>query len=172
MAMAGRKPLNSAIFMKVRSQVILRATAGDIEIRTDVVRLCELVEQLKSDGSLNKFVMRALLNQMRSEEQSSFTPQAEGGQTQERASVVESEPVQSTVVQLQSYMQPTAAPVQEQPRAAPDPVVPVQLPTAEMIIESAMQSLETQRTEVQSELPARTRRKMGGNAMKAMGTVD
>ncbi|WP_219096302.1 hypothetical protein [Pseudomonas sp. UMAB-40] len=173
MAMAGRKPLNSAIFMKVRSQVILRATAVDIENRTDVVRLSELIEQLKSEGSLNKFVMRALLNQMQREEQSSDAPQAGSAQVQPRPLAVQEEQPQGSVVQLQSYMQAAATLDQEQPRAAPDPVVPaLQLPTAEMIIESAMQSLETQRSEVQSEVPTRPKRRMGGNAMTAMGTVD
>lgn len=175
MARAGRKPLNSALFMKVRSQVILRATADDIENRTDVVRLAELCEQYKSDESLNKFVMKALLNQMKSDELGSRAGSVANNQVQHTALVVDPVLPQSTPVepQLTIHPAPAPAPAQELPRIAPEPVMmAVQTqPTAEMIIESTLQSLEAQNSEGQAEVTQRPKRRMGGNALRAMGSV-
>lgn len=165
--MAGRKPLNSAIFMKVRSQVILRADVADIEARTDVVRLCELVEQYRAEGSLNKFVMKALINQMLSDERG---PQLIGVTGAQQS--IDSIRAHANEVPALTHVQPVVQPIQEQARAVPEAseVREQTQQTPEMIIETTIKSLELA-NEASGETPQRTKRKLGGSALHAMGVV-
>ncbi|MGO4801105.1 hypothetical protein ACEN2T_17645 [Pseudomonas sp. W22_MBD1_FP4] len=198
--MAGRKPLNSAIFMKARTQIILRANHVDVENRSEIVRLIELIEAHKADGTLNKFVLNALMNQMRSDEQGTHAPLSITPQVQSEA---QSEPQAARVL---SDITPrvTVAPASSTTGSTPAAHVnderfgqgvfvaaPVQVETApslepssmadfavenstasqtpEMVIESTLRSLENQGGASAGEMQPRPKRRMGRDALSAMG---
>lgn len=196
--MAGRKPLNSAIFMKARTQIILRATHGDVENGSEVVRLIELIEAHKAARSLNTFVLSALLNQMRSDEQRANAPLSNTVQQEHEAPYVPQRTI--TVPKQEKVVSAAAMPVSLPPGHMADAradlksftappvqdVVPKGLesrtqdtfgvdtnpapPTStEMIIESTMRTLAHQGEVLVGEAPPKPKRKMGGNALNVMG---
>ncbi|NWD57213.1 hypothetical protein HX878_21015 [Pseudomonas veronii] len=198
--MAGRKPLNSAIFMKARTQIILRADHGDIESRSEIVRLIELIEAHKAEGSLNKLVLSALMNQMRSDERGAHAPLSNTPQLQYEApsapqasrvltdipprEIVASAPLvpgpapAANVADERSGLAPlVAAPVQAEVAKEIDSRSQVvfgedksqALPTPEMIIESTLRTLEHHGGALEGDVAPRPKKKMGGNALRAMG---
>lgn len=196
--MAGRKPLNSAIFMKARTQIILRATHGDVENGSEVVRLIELIEAHKAGGSLNKFVLSALMNQMRSDEQRANAPLSNTLRQEHEAPYAPQRTI--TVLKRDEVVtagaMPGSMPVAHMADALAEPksftappvqdVVPKDLEqrtedalgvvtnpappaSTEMIIESTMRTLAHQGDVLEGEAPPKPKRRMGGNALNVMG---
>lgn len=68
--MSGRTPINSALLVKVRPLLILRASTSDVALDSDAARVAKLVQEKHQDGSLTAYIKQAMLRQMLHDEQS------------------------------------------------------------------------------------------------------
>jgi hypothetical protein len=68
--MSGRNPINSALLVKSRPLLILRAFTSDVALDSDAARIAKLVQEKHQEGSLAAYIKHALVGQMLRDEQS------------------------------------------------------------------------------------------------------
>jgi len=180
--MSGRTPINSALLVKVRPLLILRASTSDVALDSDAARVAKLVQEKQQDGSLAAYIKQAMLRQMLHDEQS-FAARSSG--------------LHVGVVPLTPYQTPVAQPVLAQQTAAHKSVsiegdesgavvqppvgstvqgagTPPSVPVSHLdIIEQTVERYESNFVASPEPIPgereARPRRRPGGGALSAMG---
>lgn len=66
--MAGRKPIVSARQLKVRVQIIMRATEKDVAHNSEENRLIDMTESMREAGVLQEFLLDCLRSKLRQDE--------------------------------------------------------------------------------------------------------
>lgn len=183
--MSGLTPINSALSVRVRPVLILRASTSDVALDSDAARVAKLVQEKQQDGSLAAYIKQAMLRQMLHDEQS-FAARTSGlrtggvslasyqAQVAQPMLAPQATPLQSSRSPLVSER--SIAVAQQTPESTvqgavePAPSADVSnLEIIEQTVEMYEAYLAASPAPIEGEREARPRRRLGGGALSAMG---